>query len=321
MYAPQAHSPSPLRIVFCGSSLFGVPALTALVEKGYTLLVISQPDAPRGRKLRLLPSPLAEAALLLDLPLLRPPDVKAPDVLEQVRAFDPSIIVTASYGAMLKKPLRALPPLGAINLHPSLLPLLRGASPIRYALLEGRPITGVTLFRLTAKMDAGPILMQQQIPILPQDDHSSLHQLLSTLAASMLLHYLDHYTVIDATPQDDALATYCHKLEREHARLNWSVPAIEVFNRVRAFAEEPGAFCPFRDAELKILSASLTDEPISGTPGSISAIIKNHGFRVNCADRQLLINKVQPSGKAAMSSWAYHLGARLSEGETMGCDL
>ncbi len=308
-------------MVFCGTSEFGVPALRALVERGFELLVVSQPDAPRGRRLRILPSPLAETALLLDLPLIRPEDVNSPSAIAAIRDFGPKVIVTASYGAMLKKQVRSLAPLGAINIHPSLLPALRGASPIRAALLQGLDTTGVTLFKMTAKLDAGPILLQQTIPILPRDDHSSLHQLLSTLGATMLLHYLEHFAVIEALPQDEASATYCHKLDRDQTRLDWTCPAVQVWNRVRAFAEEPGAFSYFRDTQLKVLSASLSDAPANGTPGSISAIVKNRGFCVNCADRQLLINKVQPAGKAAMPSWAYHLGARLTVGETMGCDL
>jgi len=308
-------------VVFCGTSEFGVPALTALAERGFELLVASQPDSPRGRKLRVLPSPISETALLLDLPLIRPEDVNAPSTLQTIRDFQPKVIVTASYGAMLKRPIREIAPLGAVNIHPSLLPLYRGASPIRAALLEGRDSTGVSIFKMTARMDAGPILMQQAIPILPRDDHSSLHQLLSTLSATMLLHYLEHFAVIQPIPQDDALASYCHKYDSADACLRWDMPVQSVFNRVRAFAEEPGAYCVFRDARLKVLAASATDLPANGIPGSIADIIKNRGFSVNCADRQIFIKKVQPAGKAPMESWAFHLGARLAVGECMGCEL
>lgn len=292
----------------------------AIADRGFDILVVSQPDSPRGRKLRVLPSPIAEAALLLDIPLIRPEDINSPETIQIIRDFSPRIIVTASYGAMLKREIRSLPPLGAVNIHPSLLPLYRGASPIRSALLDGMDSTGVTLFKMTARMDAGPILLQQTIPILPQDDHSSMHQLLSTLSATVLLHYLDHFAVIDPVPQDDSQASFCHKFTREDARIQWNQPVQHVFNRVRAFAEDPGAFCGFRDSQIKILAASMLDAPASGIPGSIANIVKNRGFSVNCADRQLFINKVQPAGKAAMESWAFHLGARLAVGECMGCE-
>lgn len=308
---------SPVTI-FCGTSEFGIPALRALCQSSPPILVISQPDRPKGRKLQLNPTPISETALELGLPLLRPENPNTPEVLEHITRLAPDVIVTASYGAMLGRSLRRIPPLGAINLHPSMLPLLRGASPIQSALLNGMTRTGMSIFRLNARMDAGDILMQQAVDIAGDDDFGTLHSRLSELAASMLLEYLAAPDRHPPQPQDDLCATTCGKLHKQDQEIHWDSPAEEIRRRVRAFAPDPGAWCAFRSAQLKILDAMPVADKPSGIPGSVHQIIKNTGFSVNCADHPILIKRLQPSGKSAMSSWAFQLGARLTEGQFLG---
>lgn len=307
-----------LSTIFCGTSEFGIPALRALCQSSPPLLVISQPDRPKGRKLQLSPTPISQTAIQLGLPLLRPENPNAPEVLEQISRLNPDVIVTASYGAMLGRSLRRIPPLGAINLHPSLLPLLRGASPIQSALLSGMNTTGMSIFRLSARMDAGDMLMQQQVEITPEDDYGSLHGRLADIAAQMLLEYLQHPSNYPPIAQDDALATYCGKLHKEDQQIHWNSPAEDIRRRVRAFSPEPGAYCAFRSAQLKILAAEPLPDYPPGVPGTVHQIIKNTGFSVHCADHPILIKHLQPSGKSAMSSWAFQLGARLTEGQMLG---
>lgn len=307
-----------MRLIFAGSSEFALPALAALLEREPPLIVISQPDKPAGRNQRLSRCPVAQYAADRGLELWQPETVNSPETLALLRDLRPDLIVTASYGGMLRKAVRESARLGVINLHPSLLPLYRGATPVQSALLDGATLTGVTIFRMNARLDAGDILCQQELPVLPADNHSSLEPKLAALAAQLLAELLPRLAggEVSARAQDDSAATHTAKLDRDSLRLDWSQPAAKVFNRVRAFALEPGAFSVFRGSPLKILSASEAGTPALDSPGSIGEIVKNTGFTVNCRDSQLLIRQVQAAGKKAMDAWAYHLGARLSPGES-----
>lgn len=306
-----------MRLIFAGSSEFALPALAALLERIPPLLVISQPDKPAGRNQRLSRCPVSQYAAERGLKLWQPESINGPETLALLRDLQPDLIVTASYGGMLRKAVRESARLGAVNLHPSLLPLYRGATPVQSALLDGARVTGVTIFRMNARLDAGDILCQQELPVLPEDNHSSLEPKLAALAANLLIELLPRLAAGDVSPvaQDDSRATHTAKIDRDSLRLDWSQPSVDVLNRVRAFALEPGAFSVFRGSPLKILSAAEAGTPALDCPGSIGEIIKNTGFMVNCRDSQLLIRQVQAAGKKALDAWAYHLGARLSPGE------
>lgn len=305
------------RIVFCGTSEFAIPALRALSYESHPLLVISQPQKPQGRKLIPQPSELARCAMELDLKVFTPGDINSEESLETVQAFAPELIVTASYGALLKKRLRSLAPL-CLNLHPSLLPLLRGATPIQSALLQGFETTGLTIFQMSARMDAGPILVQETVHIATNDNYSRLHHRLANLGAEALIRLLRDPSAHPARPQEESQATYCHKFEREHLRLDWNSPAAALRDQIRAFALEPGAWTLRSDKPLKIMASELCEGPLNGPPGSIAALVKNTGFAVNCADQTLLITQVQPAGKKIMDAWAFQLGARMKPGELIG---
>ncbi len=306
-----------MRLIFIGSSEFGLPALQRLLEHDPPLLVVTQPDRPAGRRLKPRPCAVAEFAASRQLPLWQPEQINAADSLARISKLQPDLLITASYGGMLGKELRKSARFGAINLHPSLLPLYRGASPITAALLKGDSLTGVTIFKLTSRLDAGPILIQQKLPILPEDNFSSLQSRLSELAADLLLRLLERYRSGEppVQQQDHSQASYTSKLLKSDLQIDWNQPALAVLNRIRAFSLEPGAFTWRGEQSLKILEAETLPEPANGLPGSITEIIRNTGFSVNCQDRQLLIRSVQPAGKRIMDAWAYQLGARLQPGE------
>ena len=306
-----------MRLIFAGSSQFAVPALRGLLEVSPPVLVLSRPERPAGRNLKPRLCPLAEFAQSKGLPLSQPEDVNSPDSVRSIRSLEADLLITASYGALLRKPLRESTRLGAINLHPSLLPLHRGATPVQSALLKGDSLTGTTIFALNSRLDAGPILAQRELPILPEDDHASLEGRLAELSARLLLDLLPvlERDGVVGREQDHSRASYCAKLDKDDLVLDWNMEANTLHNRIRAFSPLPGAYTLLRGERLKILAARPLPEPPSGTPGSLGQVVKNTGFTVNCRDAQLLILKVQPAGKRAMDAWAYQLGARLKPGE------
>lgn len=308
-----------MRLIFAGSSAFGIPALQRLLPSAVPLLVISQPDKAAGRHLHPQPCPLAEFARAQGLELFQPEDINSPESLDRIRAFQPEVLVTASYGALLKRELRQLPRFGALNLHPSLLPLYRGATPIQSTLLNGDPRAGMTIFRLGARLDAGPILAQEQLPVAEDDNFSSLHDKLAELASWMLAELLPALAAgkAVATPQSEAQATYTAKLDKAATFLDWDQPARTVLNRVRAFALAPGAQTLFRNFPLKILSARLTALPADGAPGTFARTSGSAGLAVNCRDLQLQLQTVQPAGKKVMSAHAFLLGARLTPADRL----
>ena len=306
-----------MRVVFAGSSGFGIPALEVLEAETDLALVISQPDRPAGRSLKLTPCPVAEYAAQKGLPLFQPEKINDPQSMAKISSLEPDLLVTASYGGMICRELRKLPTRGAINLHPSLLPKHRGATPIQSSLLAGETLTGTTIFRLTARLDAGPILAQKELSIQDSDDHGSLHDTLARLSAELLHDLLPELEKGNATerPQNDAEATYCAKVEREDLILDWNKPAAEVRNRIRAFSPQPGALAFWKGKGIQVLAAEFSAQKAHGTPGCFAGTLKNQGVLVNCQDRCLLVRQLRPQGKKQMDAWAWQLGARLADGD------
>ncbi len=304
------------RLIFCGASEFALPALKALAAADYPLMVISIPPKAMGRKLKVQDNVVAQAAKELKLPLYCPEDINSDESIREIQAFKPDLIITASFGAFFGKRLRDL--CLCINLHPSLLPLLRGATPIQTALLQGFDLSGVSIFEMVKKMDAGPVLMQRELPIPEVDNYSSLHLKLSELAAFMLLDFLRDPAAHPAIEQDDSLATYCTKIEPSDLEIDWSRDAEAIHNQVRAFSSEPGARSYRQGKMLKILSTSVSNEPCNGEPGTLHSTVKNTGFIINCGSGTLLITEVQAQGKKQMPAHSYVLGARLEPHELFG---
>lgn len=306
------------RIIFVGTSEFGSPSLRQLAaHKDYQIaLVISQPDRPAGRNQRLSPSPISALARELDLPLACPEQISDQEFVAELTALQPDLIITASYGGMLGKGLRHAAPLGAINLHPSLLPKYRGASPLQEALRNGDSFTGISIFRLSARMDAGPILAQKAFNIDPSENYAELHDRLALEAAEMLIALLDKMRTEDvpAEAQDEAEASYCHKLEKQDMLIDWQQSAASIVNLIRSLAPAPGAFQYLDGQLLKFIRAEVSSERSAGEPGTIQQLIKNTGFTINTGDYQLLVCLIQPAGKKIMPAWAFTLGKKIEPG-------
>jgi methionyl-tRNA formyltransferase len=259
-----------VRLIFFGSPSFAVPSLAALLERGHDLvLVVTQPDRPAGRGRQAASPPVAAFAQQRGLSVWQTSSVRGATADERLRSVQADGMALAAFAALIPTNVLEMTPRGVLNVHPSLLPRWRGASPIQSALLAGDTETGVSIIRLVQAMDAGPILLRQRIPIAPQDDFLTLEPRLAALGARMLVRALDENP--PGQPQADALATYCQKIEREDARIDWTQPAESIWNAVRAYRAWPQSFSSFDGRTLKILRAWPV-ESVADVPGTVQRI-------------------------------------------------
>ncbi|HEX5369386.1 MAG TPA: methionyl-tRNA formyltransferase [Dehalococcoidia bacterium] len=263
-----------MRIVFFGSPEFALPSLEALLATRHEVVgVVSQPDRPAGRGHGQTPPPVKVAATQHGLPVLQPDNVSAPDSVEALRALDPDVFVVAAYGQILRQRVLDIPKRGCLNVHASLLPRHRGASPVSAAILAGDPVTGVTIMEMERGLDTGPIVSQRREMVLASDTTGTLEDRLARTGAELLVETLDAWARGDmiATPQDEALATYAPQLKRREAELDWALPARDLWRRVRAFSPWPIAFTRWRGEELRILEAWPLPGDSQNPPGSVLA--------------------------------------------------
>ena len=243
-----------MRLVFLGSPAFAVPSVDALRRAGHEVrMVVTQPDRPAGRGQKSTPPPVAVYAREHALPLWQTPSLRGPEAEERLRAVGADAMALAAFAALVPSNILGLTPGGILNVHPSLLPRWRGAAPIQAALLAGETETGVSIIRLVQALDAGPIVLQERTPILPSDDYLSLEPRLAALGSELLVRALAEQP--EPEPQDDTLATYSKRIDREDARIDWSQPAPNIWNEVRAYRAWPQAFTRFEGRQLKVLHA------------------------------------------------------------------
>jgi methionyl-tRNA formyltransferase len=302
-----------------GTASFAVPALERLVAAQHAVVAaVTQPDRPRGRGLQVMPSPLKQAALAYGLPVLQPQRAGDPAFVAQVRALAPEVIVVAAYGQLLPPPLLAIPPLGCVNVHASLLPKYRGAAPINWALIHGERVTGVTIMLMEAELDAGPILLQATLPIEPNDDAGTLHDRLAQLGADALIEALAGLAAgsLKPVPQDPAAATYARKLRKEDGVIRWEQSARQLANLIRGVTPWPGAFTRHAGRTLRIWRA--TAEADGAAPPGTVVKVDVAGAWVATGDGALLLREVQPAGGKRMAAAAYARGHALRPGDVLG---
>jgi len=303
-----------VRIVFMGTPEFAVPALEHLVFAGYEVVAVyTQPDKVAGRGQRFVISPVKQAALNLNLPVVQPTSFKEAGAVAQLASLQPEVIVLAAYGQLLPQSVLDIPAHGCINIHPSLLPRYRGASPVAAAILGGDEFTGVSIMLMDRGLDTGPILAQAQIPVLPQDNTGSLTAKLSRIGAQLVLDVLAGWLkgALKAQPQDESRATYSGMLSKKDSEIDWHRPAVDIWRRVRAFQPWPGCYTLWQGRQLKILEA--VPLPREGILEVGQVIAVNQGevaFGVNTRDGILGVLKVQLEGKRAMSSAEFLRGQR-----------
>jgi methionyl-tRNA formyltransferase len=299
-----------MRSVFMGSPEFALPVLESLAAQTTVVGVVTQPDRPSGRGREVCPSPVKILADRLGLPVIQPEKLRAPEALVQLRAWEPEVIVVAAYGQILRPEVLNLPGYGCLNLHASLLPRHRGASPITAAILAGDAETGITLMQMDPGMDTGPILGQRRIPIDPFDTAESLGRKLSLLAAETLTQLLPVYLrgEMIPRPQENALATHAPQLRKEDGRLDFQQPAALLARKVRAYHPWPGAYITWKEQPLRILAAEADSSVVSPAPGLTA---ERAGFpAIYAADGLLVLRKVQPAGRRPMAGDEFFRGAR-----------
>ena len=310
-----------MTIVFFGTSGFAVPSLVKLSKFHDIAAVVTKPDKPKGRNLKPAPSLIKIKADSLNIPAISIDGMPAPQALAVLKKFEADLFVVIAYGQILPVEILSLPKRYSIGLHASLLPKYRGASPINWAILEGEEKTGVTVFKLSEKMDAGEIIMQKDSDILSSDNAETLSEKLSNLGANLLVRAVDSIEEGKApsTGQDETLATFTSKLKKEDGRINWNKPAAEVHNKVRAFYGWPGAFSRLNGRTIKILAAEPADLPTQKglAPGKIAAL-DSGGMIAACGESFLRIKELQAEGGKRMKAKDYVLGNNVSIGDSFG---
>ena len=314
-----------MRIVFMGTPGFACPALEALRRAGHeVVLVVTKPDKPRGRSDKPVPPEVKRVALSHGLPLLQPEEVNAPEVLEKMREARPDIIVTAAFGQKIGRELLAIPKMGGVNVHPSLLPMYRGAAPISWAIIRGETETGVTIFKMAERLDAGEIISQVATPIRPDETAGELTERLAGLGADLLVKTLEAIAAGRASyrPQDPQAATRAPMLKKEDGAVDWTRPAAELHNFVRGMTPWPGAYT-FRAMEggaqplrVALLAAAATPgDPAPGVaPGTVVGVDKT-GIAVMTGQGVLQILRLKPAGGRELSAEEYVRGHSTKPGD------
>ncbi len=301
-----------MRVVFMGTPEYATRILQSLLKSNEVVGVFTQPDKPVGRKQVLTPPDVKRYVLEsgLDIPIFQPPTLKSPEITRTIEDLRPDFIVVAAYGQILPKNILSIAP--CINLHASLLPKYRGASPIQQALLEGEKITGVTAMLMDEGLDTGDILAYSVYPIAPEDTAITLFDTLANLAAKLTPQVLQRYESLQALPQWDVDASYCKKIKKSDGLVAFD-DAQKIYNKYRAFILWPGIFL---ENGLKLKKIELVDTTSSNTPGKILAI-EPDGVVVGCAKGRIKVLRVQPPSKKEMDALAYIRGKRIGVGDTL----
>ena len=306
-----------MRLAFAGTPAFAESALRALLEAGHEIaLVLTQPDRPAGRGLTPRPSAVKALALERGLPLAQPGTLKSNLVVEAFRATQARVMAVAAYGLILPPALLELFEFGCINIHASLLPRWRGAAPIQRALLAGDTETGISIMRMEAGLDTGPVYLRQKVQIETDDTAGSLHDKLATLGGLCIVRALAALEAgqIHAVPQSDQGVSYAHKIEKHEAIIDWCHPAMLIERQVRAFNPSPVTSTSWRGERLRVWRARAVQE--DGTPGRIEGT--DGGILVGCGSGTLLIQELQRAGGKPMSAADFLRGVVLAPGEILG---
>ena len=312
-----------MRVLFWGTPEFATAPLRALLGEGFEVIgVVTQPDKPTGRSRRLTAPPVKEIALEEKIPCFQPAKPKEEEFLATIEAMEPDISIVVAYGHILPKRVIDLPRLGTLNIHASLLPLLRGAAPIQAAIRQGFRQTGVTIMRMVPALDAGPIILTSAIPILEDETYGELQNRLSELGAQTLIEALALIDMDAAkeVDQDDSIATYAPKVTRDDAKVDWTLSADEVSRIIRAYDPKPAAFTTLNGNDVKLFGARMPGESSetlrAGEPGEVIDI--QDGMFVACRDSPICIRDVQPSGKTRMQATEWARGRGISIGDRFG---
>lgn len=304
---------NPLKIIFAGTPDFAVPALQALCDKGYEVVaVLTQPDRPSGRGLKLHPSPMKLKANELGIPVYQPSELKSKASYESLAAINFNVMIVAAYGLIIPQAILDLPSFGCFNIHASLLPRWRGAAPIHRAILMGDEVTGVTIMRVVQKLDAGDMIKKTEIQISEKDTTEQLTKTLAALGAHLMTEVMDELMSkgsLQSSPQDAASVTYAEKVTKEESTINWQDSSLVIARKIRAFNSFPVAQTEYREVVCKIWDAEISIE--TSQEAKIGQIIKLDEFiHVKCGEGVLSIKELQMPGGKRLQSKEFILGHR-----------
>jgi methionyl-tRNA formyltransferase len=311
-----------LRIIFMGTPELARASLQALLARRdfQVLGVVTQPDRPKGRDLKLTASPVKELALRTTLPVFQPERARNESFIEELRKFKPDLIVVAAFGQILPQSILDLPRFGCINVHTSLLPKYRGAAPIQWAILNDEAETGVTIMKMDAGMDTGAILRQEKTPIRESDNAQTLHDRLATIGSELLVRTIPDYAVgkIPPRPQPAEGVSYAPKIKKQDGQIDWSQPARAIWNRVRGLVPWPGSYTHVpaepKPYLLKIWEAEVVRA--TGSPGEILSVDKS-GIVVGCGQNALRIRQLQLEGGKRLNAEQFVAGHPLQSGQVL----
>ena len=304
-----------MRIVFMGTPEFAVPSLEVLLRSDQVVGVVTQPDRPKGRGQTLAPSPVKLIAQRESIPLLQPTKMKDPTFLAALEAWKPDLIAVAAFGRILPPAVLSLPPKGCINVHGSLLPKYRGAGPIQWAIINGETETGITTMLMDEGMDTGAMLLQEKIPITPDDTAGSLSPRLAELGGRLLVETIARLKAgtLVSRPQDHNLATLAPLLKKEDGAIDWTLPAATIANRIRGLTPWPGAYTFLGADRWVIYRAAAVHETSAMTPGRVETVAKD-AIHVATGQGILAIKEIQPANSRRMAVTQYLAGHPVQVG-------
>ncbi|KAA5806084.1 methionyl-tRNA formyltransferase [Thermoanaerobacterium thermosaccharolyticum] len=308
-----------MNIVFMGTPEFAVPSLEKLIESGHNvMLVITQPDKPKGRGKKISYSPVKECAIKNNIEVFQPPKLKNnKEIFDKLSQLNPDLIVVAAYGKILPEEILQIPRYGCINVHASLLPKYRGAAPINWAIINGEKETGITIMYMEKGLDTGDILLQMSIPILEEDNSETIHDKLAVLGGNALIDAINK--MVDGTlmpvKQDDSKATYAPILEKSMGLIDWQKDAVEIKNLVRGLRPWPVAYTYYKGNMLKIWAAEVYSYEGKEKPGTV--IYAGNTLVVKCGKDALKILEIQSEGTRRMTVEEYLRGHIIGKGEQL----
>ena len=307
-----------MKILFWGTPDFGVPSLRALQEEGHAVVaVVTQPDRPAGRGRAVRSGAIKSVAEQEGIPVLQPEKPRGEEFLAQLRDLGPEISVVAAYGEILTEEVLALPPRGSVNVHGSLLPELRGAAPVNWAIIRGHEHSGVTIMRMVRELDAGPVLYRVAVELPPDLTAGELYEMLSEIGATALVEALAQMEagVLREEPQVHEHATYAPKMSREGARLDWRLPAAELDRWIRG-DPWPGAGTTLEEQAVQVFRPEADSSAGSGPPGSVLAADARHGLVVATGAGAIRLHEVKPAGRPRMTAESWINGRGVAEGQS-----
>lgn len=312
-----------MRIIFMGTPDFAVPVLQSLINSRHEVVaVVTQPDRPKGRGKNMQFSPVKECALAHNIPVMQPVNVSVPEVIDELRAYEPELIVVVAFGQFVTKKIREMPKYGCINVHASLLPKYRGAGPIQWAVINGEKESGVTTMYMCREIDKGDMLLKDTVTLDPKETGDSLHDKLSMMGGPLLLKTIDKLEDGSAVriPQCEEESTYAPKLEKTMGNIDWTMDADRIERLVRGLNSWPGTFTKIHGKTVKIWDCDvvcqevLTESQAAAEPGTVIVSEKDQ-LIVKAGNGALSLRMLQPEGKKNMTVDAYLRGYPIAQGE------